>query len=121
MSRPVKGRNVCSLPKVNKFGPLGHGHAAIEGKVMMSVDEYETIRLIDLEGLKQEECAQNMGVSRTTVQGIYTRAREKLADALVHGKALVIEGGEYELCDGFSRCGRGCTRGGRHRQRGNQE
>lgn len=119
MSRPKKGRNVCALPKVTRFGPLGP--VDIEGRVIMSVDEYETIRLIDLEGLKQVECAQQMKVSRTTVQGIYTQARKKLADALVHGKALLIEGGEYELCDGLSGCSRGCMRRRRHRQRQKQE
>ncbi len=108
MSRPVKGRSVCTLPRVNRFGPLGPHE--IQGRVILSVDEYETLRLIDYEGLIQEECARQMGVSRTTVQGIYTRARKKLAEALVHGRALIIEGGQYELCDGVRGCGRGCMR-----------
>jgi len=80
--------------------------------VTMSVDEYEAIRLIDTEGFTQEESAQQMNVARSTVQGIYDSARRKLADSLVHGKVLVIEGGEYILCDGLEescRCG-GCYR-----------
>ncbi len=99
MPRPRKWRKVCSLPNSNRFGPLD---AAISGDhfVVMTIDEYETIRLIDLEGLSQEECASQMNVARTTVQGIYSDARKKIAESLVNGKVLRIEGGDYKLCDG---------------------
>ena len=81
----------------------------------MTVDEYETIRLIDYNGLTQEECSVQMNISRTTVQGIYDSASKKLARSLVEGKALVIEGGEYRLCDGEGeRCGGACAH--RHRR-----
>lgn len=81
----------------------------------MSVDEYETIRLIDLENLTQQECSGQMYISRTTVQGIYDTARKKLADSLVNGKVLWIEGGEYQLCDnGSASCGAGCCNRNRH-------
>ena len=66
--------------------------------INMTVEEYETIRLIDLEGKTQQECSERMEVARTTVQGIYDVARKKLADALVNGKHLNIGGGDYELC-----------------------
>jgi len=115
MPRPRKWRRVCALPDANRFGPLGRP-AVSENVIVMTVDEYETIRLIDLEDFTQEECAAQMEISRTTVQGIYSGARRKLADALVHGKNLTIEGGEFLLCDGQGRgCGRGCRRhrGGR--------
>ena len=78
----------------------------------MSVDEYETIRLIDLMEFTQEECAAQMNVARTTVQGIYNDARKKLADVLVNAKGLVIQGGDYTICDSKEescRCG-GCKR-----------
>lgn len=81
-----------------------------ENRVIMAVDEYETIRLIDLVGYTQEECAEQMHIARTTVQGIYYDARKKLADALVHGKVLYIEGGDFALCEGANPCGKKCER-----------
>ena len=76
MARPVKRRRVCGLPPVGAFRPEGGpGGPVIE----VTVDEYEAVRLIDLLGLTQEECAAQMNVARTTVQAIYDSAREKLA------------------------------------------
>ena len=110
MARPRKWRKVCSLPESNRFGPLDSPFDA-ENHVHMTVDEYETIRLIDLEGFTQEDCAEQMNVARTTVQSIYAEARKKLAESLVYGKVLLIEGGEYRLCEGLGKgCGRGCHR-----------
>lgn len=110
MARPMKWRKVCSLPESNKFGPLDLSMDTRK-YVNMTVDEYETIRLIDLEDFTQEECAIQMNIARTTVQGIYTEARKKLAESLVNGKVLLIEGGEYRLCDELGNgCGRGCYR-----------
>ncbi|MGI6050461.1 MAG: DUF134 domain-containing protein [Acetivibrionales bacterium] len=115
MPRPRKWRKVCSLPERNRFGPFGASMHE-DNIISMTVDEYETIRLIDLEGFTQEECAKQMNVARTTVQGIYVEARKKLAESLVNGKILLIEGGEYRLCDGLGNgCGRGCRR---HRRGG---
>ena len=114
MPRPVKWRNVCCLPEKNKFGPLGA--RGPKDEISMTVDEYETIRLIDHEVLTQEECAQAMNVARTTVQRIYNDARKKLAEALVDGKILTIEGGEYILY-GENDQMRGCRRCRRHRNR----
>lgn len=106
----MKWRKVCCLPESNKFGPLDLAPNA-QDHVNMTVDEYETIRLIDLEGFTQEECAKQMNIARTTVQGIYIEARRKLAESLVNGKVLIIQGGEYRLCDGLGNgCGHGCHR-----------
>ena len=98
MPRPRKWRRVCGLPNSDIFGPLDVQNVN-QGLVIMTVEEYETIRLIDLEGLTQEECAESMNVARTTVQRIYNDARRKLAHSLVNGAVLKIEGGNYKLCD----------------------
>lgn len=104
MPRPRKCRRVCCLPKRNLYGPLGCNTSS-EKIVIMTVDEYETIRLIDLEGFTQEQCASQMKIARTTVQGIYNEARKKLAASLVNGSIIRIEGGEYEVC-GEDKCPR---------------
>ena len=120
MPRPIKRRNVCSLPESNRFGPLGLTSSS-EPSVIMTVDEFEAIRLIDLEGFTQEESAEQMNIARTTVQAIYSEARRKLAESLIEAKVLLIEGGEYRLCDGSGNgCGRGC-RARRHGKGKNSE
>lgn len=107
MPRPRKYRRVCSMPKSSRFVPAG-GHISKE-EICMTVDEYETLRLIDLLEYTQEECAEQMGVARTTVQGVYNDARKKVAEALVFGKPLFIAGGEYLLCEGMEKpCGKKC-------------
>ncbi|HIY60162.1 MAG TPA: DUF134 domain-containing protein [Candidatus Eisenbergiella pullistercoris] len=106
MPRPPKERNVCCMPGICRFGPLS-AEAPPLPAVRMTVDEYETIRLIDLEGCTQEECAKQMHVARSTVQMIYNEARRKSADCLVNGKPLVIGGGNYRLCNGAMRCSAG--------------
>ena len=99
MSRPRKWRRVCCMPESNLFGPLNSLEEEPE-IILMTVEEYETLRLIDLEGLMQEACAERMNVARTTVQRIYNEARKKVAASLVNGNILKIEGGDYKLCDG---------------------
>lgn len=110
MPRPCKRRRVCARPLCARFGPMdGKGNACI----VMALDEFETIRLIDMEGMTQEQCAEQMNVARTTAQAIYGSARAKLAECIVRGKELHIEGGRYELCDGSAErgCGRACHGG----------
>ena len=109
MARPRRCRRVCAEPDYGSFRPDG-----IPGgeSVTLTVDEYEVIRLIDLEKLTHEQCAKRMDISRTTVTEIYETAREKIADSIVNGRVLLIAGGDYRLCDGSAvhfcrkRCGR---------------
>lgn len=110
MPRPRKCRKVCQMPGTREFRPVGE--ASCRAAVVLTVDEYEAIRLIDRQGFSQEECSSYMQVARTTVQLIYNAARKKLADALVEGLPLRIEGGDYRLCDGqeeYCGCG-GCRK-----------
>ena len=94
-------------PAYERFTPAGFpgGEA-----VTLLVEEYECIRSIDHDGLKQEECAKRMAISRTTVAEIYAAARKKIAESLVHGRPLIIEGGFYQLCDMSAPCGKCCPR-----------
>ncbi len=112
MPRPPKSRKINALPKNTAFGPASDIDTA-ENAIHMTVDEYEAIRLIDYEGLNQEECAVQMDVARTTAQRIYNSGKLKLAASLVESRFIKIEGGEYEVCP--NRMG---TVGGRRRRRG---
>lgn len=98
MPRPVKRRKICCEPIVCEFIPI---QTEQKDPVYLTMDEYETIRLIDKEGMSQEECSVQMQVARTTAQQIYNQARGKLAKALVEGRTLRIEGGVYEYCNGI--------------------
>lgn len=106
MPRPCKRRRICAVPVCKRFGPIDRTLGDKPPSICMTLDEFENIRLIDLEGLTQEGCAERMNVARTTAQAIYNSARLKLAESLVHGRELVIEGGDYVLCDGnVNTCG----------------
>ena len=98
MARLTKCRRVCHFPGSLLFTPSQSNKS--DKIITLTVDEYEAIRLIDKEGMSQEKCAAYMQVARTTVQKIYEEARKKLAQMLVDGFMLKIEGGEYRLCDG---------------------
>lgn len=100
MPRPIKCRRVCHYPHTLEFAPTTSGED--KSPVILTVDEYETVRLIDREGMSQEQCSERMQVARTTVQKIYGSARKKLADVLVEGLPLRIEGGDFRLCDGMA-------------------
>lgn len=83
--------------------------------VVLTVDEFEAIRLKDVDGMEQEQCAQQMNISQPTFHRLYLAAREKIADSIVHGKCLKIYGGTYTLHPLHNQVGkRRCTRRGRY-------
>lgn len=84
-------------PEYDSFGPEG---IPPDGSITLTLDEYEAVRLIDLERNTQEQCARQMDIARSTVAEIYDTARYKIADSIVHGKTLLISGGHYRFCDG---------------------
>ena len=96
MPRTRKCRKICGFPDYYSFIPED-AEAGNIGTIMLSLDEFETIRLLDYEGLNQEQCAARMGVARTTVTAMYESARKKLISAVVEGKRLCIAGGNIEI------------------------
>lgn len=107
MPRPKKCRRICNMPKTGEFAPVGNN--VEDEAVVITLDEYETIRLIDFEKMSQMQCADQMNVARTTITAIYDSARYKIADSIINGKRIIIDGGNVELCEhGESCCGRGC-------------
>ena len=121
MPRPRHCRHVAQLPQASYYKPRGIPLSVLE-EVTLTVDEFEAIRLTDLEGLYQADAAKKMNVSRQTLGRILDSAHKKIADALVHGKALLIEGGTIQIITEASeeaqmyRFRRGC--GGRRRKQG---
>jgi predicted DNA-binding protein (UPF0251 family) len=96
MSRPKCCRKVGCVPDKNYFKPRGIPSTELE-EVVLLLDEYEAIRLADFEGLYQEDAAGNMNISRQTFGRIIESAHKKIADILINGKALKIEGGEVAV------------------------
>lgn len=103
MARPVKRRRVASFPEVSYLKPAGMHLRDLED-VGLTVEEAEAIRLKDLEELNQEDAAQRMRISRPTFHRVLRSARRKVADVLLNGKALRIEGGTFALDRQAFRC-----------------
>lgn len=120
MPRPFKCRRIGSTPLCDYFKPRGRPLSELE-EVSLRLDEMEAMRLADIEGLYHEEAAGKMNVSRQTFDRILTRAHKAVAEALLGGKALRIEGGNVERVReprGGWKGGRGC--GGGRMRRGNR-
>ena len=94
MARPTKWRQIENIPVIQYFVPSTSDVMEVPENVL-KLEELEAVRLKDLEGLEQSECAEKMGVSRPTFQRILLAAREKITDSLVNGKTIHIEGGNF--------------------------
>jgi predicted DNA-binding protein (UPF0251 family) len=121
MPRPCKNRCITGQPVSVIYKPAGVPASTLEW-IQLNLDEFEAVRLIDHLGLEQEQAAVQMGVSRPTVTRIYASARKKIADALVLGQALRIEGGPVNEQFRPSGFGQGRAMGCHHRHgQGHQE
>jgi predicted DNA-binding protein (UPF0251 family) len=96
MSRPQCCRRVAGIPIASVFHPAGIPSPELV-EIVLALDEFEAIRLADLEGLYQEQAAERMSVSRPTFGRILAAAHRKVAEALAHGKTLKIEGGTIRM------------------------
>ncbi len=96
MPRPRRCRRVWGEPRFNTFKPSGIPSNMLE-QVILTVNEYEAIRLKDLENLDQERAAEKMNISQPTFHRLLTSARKKITEAIVNGKSIRIEGGNYEI------------------------
>ena len=103
MPRPTRWRTVAGVPSVTYFKPAGIPLRLLS-EVTLAVEEMEAIRLKDMEGLEQEECAQKMSISRPTFHRVLKSARRKIADAFLNGKAIRIEGGNFAAPGQEFRC-----------------
>ncbi|HRT48304.1 MAG TPA: DUF134 domain-containing protein [Bacteroidales bacterium] len=93
--RPVKMRRIGKPPVISGMKPYGFAdNRTSSGKVFLNLEEYESLRLCDFYMLHQCQAAEMMGVSRPTLTRIYSSARMKIAEAIVEGKQIVIEGGK---------------------------
>ncbi len=108
MVRPRKPRFVSAYPRISAFVPQGIN---ITGEAILTIDEFEAIRLSDFEQLDQESGASMMGVSRHTYGRLLNRGRAVVADAMVTGKVLKVEGGNFEIRGPGRGPGKGMGRG----------
>ncbi|HAK45383.1 MAG TPA: DNA-binding protein [Spirochaeta sp.] len=103
MPRPEKDRIVNTPPLFNSFKPTGFVKSGLK-QVIISLDEYEAIRLADNMGLDHSEAAQRMEISRSTFTRLIEKARKKVSSFIIEGTELVIEGGNVHFRDNIIRC-----------------
>jgi predicted DNA-binding protein (UPF0251 family) len=90
MVRPRLCRRIFSNPDVTYFKPRGIPMNNL-AEIILRMDEYEAVKLKDLEGLEQEECAKRMNISQPTFHRLVVSARKKISDAIINGKAIKVE------------------------------
>jgi len=105
MARPKQDRKISNPPLMQGFKPFGIPRRLLSS-VSLQFDEYEAIRLLDYEGMNQDQAAEQMNVSRPTLTRIYEKGRKTIAQALVEGKMITIEGGNVRFDRQWFRCKR---------------
>ena len=103
MARPRKFSTVQIPPRIKGFNPVGYYSRQLD-PVIMHIEEYEVIRLLDYENLSQEDAARVMKVSRPTLTRIYERVRKKIASALIESRQIKIEGGRAVFNNNWFQC-----------------
>ncbi|MFH2141259.1 MAG: DUF134 domain-containing protein [Bacteroidota bacterium] len=103
MARPQKNRKICNPPQMIGFKPYGI-HFCKEETIRLKFEEYESIRLVNYDMLQQDKAAEQMNISRPTLTRIYNKALKIIAKAFIEGKAIEIEGGNYQLDNEWYRC-----------------
>lgn len=96
MPRPRRLRRVRAMPDIDYFKPAGVKASELN-QVVLTVDEYEAVRLKDFQGMEQNEAAKKMNISQPTFNRLLASARKKISDAIINGKAIKIEGGSYKM------------------------
>ena len=103
MPRPEKNRTIYKPPIFSEFKPTGISGRSLN-QVVLSLDEYEAFRLADYDGLSHEEAADEMEISRSTFTRLIEKARKKIADFIIQGKLLTIEGGSIHFRNNIIQC-----------------
>jgi len=103
MRGPYRRRLVQGPPRINQFKPSGIPARALKN-IVLTIDEYEGIRLADYQGLDHSDAAEQMGISRPTFSRLIEKARNKVAQALIDGMILTIEGGNFDFTHHLYRC-----------------
>lgn len=103
MARPEKNRTISQPPLMKGFKPFGIPRCKVEF-ITLTYEEYESLRLVNYENIQQKEAAVLMNISRPTLTRIYNKALKTIAKAFVEGKAILIEGGNYEFKQDWYRC-----------------
>lgn len=103
MPRKKRSRLILNPPSIKGLSAFGIQKRSSE-KVSLYLEEYEAIKLLDYEGMTQEEAAVHMEISRPTLTRVYETARQKVAKSLTEGKDLIIRGGHFHFDDSWFRC-----------------
>lgn len=103
MSRPKNNRIVHEPPLFTEFKPAGIPTRVLE-QIAFTLDEFEAIRLADYNGLSHEEAAEEMEISRSTFSRLIEKSRKKIAEFLIRGKILTIDGGNIHFRNNIIHC-----------------